>query len=79
MTEEGLTPERIVEELTTIRTIDVHAALVYYNDHKAEVDADFEEDAKLSEQGEREAEDPSRRRSCPAAFRSSSTSTSRCP
>jgi hypothetical protein len=33
---------------------EIHAALTYYYDHQAEVDATFAEDAKLGRQAERE-------------------------
>jgi uncharacterized protein (DUF433 family) len=53
--EDGLGPEQIVKELTTLSgPADVYAALLYYHDHKSEIDADIKEDAALAEQYERE-------------------------
>ena len=53
--QQGMTPEEMVEQLPSIKsTVDVYAALLYYADHKEGVEAAFAEDAKLSEQTERE-------------------------
>ncbi|HXY38949.1 MAG TPA: DUF433 domain-containing protein [Vicinamibacteria bacterium] len=53
--EAGLSPERIVEELTSLSGVeDVYAALLYYHDHKSEIDADVREDADLADRYERE-------------------------
>jgi uncharacterized protein (DUF433 family) len=53
--EDGLSAEEIVEEYPTLHgTVDVYAALVYSHDHKAEVDADVEEGARMAEEAERE-------------------------
>ena len=54
MRREGLSPERIVEEFTSLSGVeDVYAALLYYRDHQDEVEADFTEALHLSEEGER--------------------------
>ena len=53
--EEGLSPEHIVEEFTTLHgPADVYAALLYYHDHKAEIEADLEKDQAITEEYERE-------------------------
>lgn len=38
----GWSPARIVEEFPGITLADVYAALAYYHDHPAEIEADFE-------------------------------------
>ena len=51
----GVSPEEIVQEFPSLEsTIDVYAALVYYADHKDEIDADFAEDQGLAAKAERE-------------------------
>jgi uncharacterized protein (DUF433 family) len=51
--EAGLSAEQIVEELTTLGgPADVFAALLYYHDHKNEIEADMAEDAALVSQYE---------------------------
>lgn len=51
----GVSPEEIVQEFPSLEsTIDVYAALVYYADHKDEIDADFAEDQGLAAEAERE-------------------------
>jgi len=53
--EAGLSPERIVEEFTSLSGVeDVYAALLYYHDHKSEIDADVREDADLADRYDRE-------------------------
>lgn len=53
--EAGLTPEQIVEQLTTLSgPADVYAALLYYHDHKSEIEADLKEDEALAAQYERD-------------------------
>ena len=53
--EDGLSPEQIVKEFTTLRgPADVFAALLYYYDHKSEIDGDLKEDEALAERYERE-------------------------
>ena len=51
----GMTPDEIVSAFPTITLSDVYAALAYYHDHQAEIDADIQEadqfDAKLQTQG----------------------------
>jgi uncharacterized protein (DUF433 family) len=55
----GLGPEQIVQELTTLSgPADVYAALLYYHDHKSEIEADIKEDAALAEKYEREPRRP---------------------
>jgi uncharacterized protein (DUF433 family) len=64
MREEGLTPEQIVEEFTSLAGVeDVYAALLYYHDHKDEVTADFAEAERTAEAAERELEELKRRSS----------------
>ncbi len=47
-------PEEIVREFPSLdSTVDVYAALVYYADHKAEIEADFAEDQRLAADAER--------------------------
>ena len=49
--EQGMTPDQMVEEFPSLEsTVDVYAALVYYADHKDEIEAEYEE-------GEGEAEE----------------------
>ena len=51
----GVSPEQIVQEFPSLEsTIDVYAALVYYADHKDEIDADFAEDQGLAAKAESE-------------------------
>jgi len=53
--EAGLSAEQIVEELSTLGgPADVFAALLYYHDHKNEIDADVAEDAALAARYERD-------------------------
>jgi uncharacterized protein (DUF433 family) len=51
----GMTPDEIVSAYPTITLADVFAALAYYHDHRAEIDADIQEadqfDAELQKQG----------------------------
>ncbi len=43
----GLTPDEIVEMVyPSITVADVHAALAYYFDHRDEIEAEFEDEAK---------------------------------
>ena len=59
MRNEGLSPERIVEEFTSLSGVeDVYAALLYHADHRDEIEADFAEAQRLSEEGERREEEP---------------------
>ena len=39
----GLSPDEIVADYPTITLSDVHAALAYYYDHRAEIDAELEQ------------------------------------
>jgi uncharacterized protein (DUF433 family) len=53
--EAGLSPKQIVEEFTSLSgPADVYAALLYYHDHKSEIEADIKEDEALAAQYERE-------------------------
>ncbi len=56
--QQGLTPEQIVAEFDSLSgPVDVYAALVYWNDHKAEIEADLADEDRLAEEGlAREAE-----------------------
>jgi uncharacterized protein (DUF433 family) len=58
MRREGLTPEQIVEEFTSLSGVeDVYAALLYYRDHKEEIEADFADAQRVSEEAERREEE----------------------
>ena len=51
----GLTPEQIVEQFDTLHGVgDVYAALLYYEDHREEIDRDFAEQGEAIEKAERE-------------------------
>ncbi len=53
--EDGLSAEQIVRELTTLSgPADVYAALLYYHDHKSEIEAELKGDEALAAQYERE-------------------------
>ena len=52
--DQGLSAEQIVREFTSLSgPAEVYAALLYYHDHKGEIEADLREDAALAEQYER--------------------------
>ena len=54
----GLSPEETLQEFPSLESaIDVSAALAYYADHKAEIDAAFAEDQELAAKSERERTD----------------------
>ncbi|WP_169975308.1 DUF433 domain-containing protein [Tautonia rosea] len=53
----GMSPEQIVEDYETISLADVHAALVYYYDHRDEILADIRRDDEIMK--EIEASQPS--------------------
>ena len=58
MHQEGSSPERIVEEFTSLSGVeDVYAALLYYRDHRDEVEADFAEARRASEKSERQEQE----------------------
>jgi uncharacterized protein (DUF433 family) len=59
--EEGLSPDEIVSRVPTISLADVHAALAYYFDHRAEIDRQIEEDNAFAREME-EATLPAKRR-----------------
>ncbi|MDW8327611.1 MAG: DUF433 domain-containing protein [Anaerolineales bacterium] len=44
----GLTPDEIVDLFPGLTLADVHAALAYYFDHRAEIESAFEREAALS-------------------------------
>ena len=46
----GLTPEEIVAQYDGITLADVYAALAYYHDHRAEIDADIQRGDHLYEE-----------------------------
>jgi uncharacterized protein (DUF433 family) len=51
----GIGPEEIVREFPSLDSaVEVYAALVYYADHKDEIEADFAEDQRLAADAERE-------------------------
>jgi uncharacterized protein (DUF433 family) len=45
----GLSPEEIVYQYPSITLADVHAALAYYFDNRAEIEEDFRRDQELAE------------------------------
>lgn len=45
----GYSPDEIVGMFPGITLADVHAALAYYFDHRAEIEADFKHDAEIAE------------------------------
>lgn len=47
----ALTPQEIVDEYPGITLADVYAALAYYHDNRAEIEADIENDLKWDEYG----------------------------
>lgn len=51
--EEGLSADEIVGRVPTISLADVHAALAYYYDHRAEVDRQSSEDEAFTREVER--------------------------
>jgi len=46
----GYSPDEIVAMFPGLALADVHAALAYYFDHRAEIDADLQADESLSRQ-----------------------------
>ncbi len=46
-----MSPSEIVYQYPGITLADVYAALAYYHDHRAEIEADFENDRKWDEYG----------------------------
>jgi uncharacterized protein (DUF433 family) len=57
----GLSADLIVREFPSLESmVDVYAALVYYGDHKAEIEADFAEDRDLAAAAERDRLERSR-------------------
>lgn len=45
----GYSPDQIVETFQDITLADVHAALAYYFDNRAEIEADFKHDVEIAE------------------------------
>jgi uncharacterized protein (DUF433 family) len=43
----GMSPDEIVDHYPGISLADVHAALAYYYDHRDEIEAEFEAEAKF--------------------------------
>ncbi len=43
----GYSPEEVVRQYPTVNLAQVHAALAYYYDHKADIDRQIEEDEKF--------------------------------
>ena len=61
--DDGLSAQEIVAEYPSLSgPTDVYAALVYYADHKDEVEADFAEDERRADEFEQESRDKSKRR-----------------
>jgi uncharacterized protein (DUF433 family) len=51
----GLGTDEIVREFPSLEgPVDVYAALVYYADHKGEIESDFAEDRLLADASERQ-------------------------
>jgi uncharacterized protein (DUF433 family) len=46
-TEKGLSPDEIISQHPHITLADVHAALAWYHDHRAEIDRQIEESERL--------------------------------
>lgn len=46
-TEEGMSPDEIVASYPQLTLADVHAALAYYHDHRADVDTQIREDERF--------------------------------
>lgn len=61
--ETGYTPEKIREEYPRLNLIQIYAALVYYHDHKAEIEACFAESERWATENERERAEYLRKRS----------------
>ena len=47
---QGLTPDQIIDALPHLRLSQVHAALSYYFDHRAEIHGHLKEDKEFAEQ-----------------------------
>lgn len=63
LNDDGLTAQQIVTEYPSLSgPTDVYAALVYYADHKDEVEADFAEDERQADEFEREGTEKSKQR-----------------
>ncbi|HEX9726130.1 MAG TPA: DUF433 domain-containing protein [Vicinamibacteria bacterium] len=61
--EAGYTPEKMLEEYPQLDLIKIYAALVYYHDHRAEIEACFAESQKWAASNERERLEYLRKRS----------------
>jgi uncharacterized protein (DUF433 family) len=51
----GMSPDEIVDRFPTITLADVHAALAYYWDHRAEIEQMITEERALDEEARRHA------------------------
>jgi uncharacterized protein (DUF433 family) len=47
-TEQGLSPDEIVDRFPQLSLADVHAALAYYHDHREDVDQQIRDDDELA-------------------------------
>jgi uncharacterized protein (DUF433 family) len=45
----GQTPQQIIAEHPTLTLAEVHAALAYYHDHRAQIDSDIRADEEFAE------------------------------
>ena len=69
----GMTPEDIHEAYPHLSMAQIHAALAYYYDHKAEIDADIEEGRRIFEEFKAKHPDRNTREEWKALWRE------RCP
>ena len=58
----GMTPAQIVADYPHLTLADVHAALAFYHDHRAQIDAEIESDRRWSEEMRAKAPSPVRER-----------------
>ena len=65
----GLTPEQLHEELPHLSLAQIHAALAYYYDHQAELEADIERRRHFAEEMEAQATNQLTRRELEARLR----------
>lgn len=57
LVEQELTPAEIAEALPTVSLADIYAALAYYADHLREIEADFEDAARVAAEFRRDNAD----------------------
>lgn len=50
LTQHGRSPEQIQQEITHVSLAQIHAALAYYYDHRAEIDEQLRKDDEISEE-----------------------------